>query len=87
MSKDYIIWWHSRYIDEIDRSATTIKEILDKANKTLSHLEKLKVLEEEGKIKVRDTGTLNPIYIQILDKSIEPEVAKNPIVEVEEKNE
>jgi len=81
MSKTYMIWWHSKYVDEINRTATTIEDILDKASKTLEHLEKLKVLEKKGKIKVKATGTLNPIYIQILDKSIESEVENNPIVE------
>ena len=83
MSKTYVIWWHTRYIDEIDRNATTIGGILDSASKTLKELEKLRKLEDEGKIKVKVTTTLNPIYIQILDESIESEVASNPIVEVE----
>jgi len=83
MSKTYVIWWHTRYIDEIDRNATTIGGILDSANKTLKELEKLKTLEDEGKIKIKVTNTLNPIYIQILDESIESEVASNPIVEAE----
>ena len=77
-----MIWWHSKFIDEINRDATTIKDILDKASKTLKHLEKLKELETENKIKVKETRTLNPIYLQILDESIESEVANNPIVEV-----
>lgn len=83
MSKTYVIWWHTKYIDEIDRDATTIGGIIDKVNETLKDLEKLRILEDEGKIKVNVTGTLNPIYIQILDKSIESEVANNPIVEEE----
>jgi hypothetical protein len=82
VAKNYVIWWHSKYIDEIDRSATTIEDILDKASKTLLHLEDLKKLEKAGKIKVKATGSLNPIYINILDKSIESEVVKNPLVEV-----
>jgi hypothetical protein len=81
MSKTYAIWWHSKYVDEIDRDATTIGDISDKVSKTLKHLEKLEVLEKEGKIKVKATSTLNPIYIQILDNSIESKVAKNPLVE------
>jgi len=84
MQKRYMIWWHSRYVDEISRDATTIGEILDTASKTLKHLEELKLLEDEGKIKVKDTGTLNPLYIEILDESIESDVLNNPIVEVEE---
>ena len=83
MSKRYMIWWHSQFIDEIDRTETTIEDIVDKANKTIHHLEELKRLEQEGKIKVKATRSLNPIYIEILDKSIEKEVLKNPIVEVE----
>lgn len=82
MSKTYAIWWHSKYVDEIDRNATTIGEISDKVSKTLKHLEKLGVLEKEGKITVKATSTLNPIYIQILDSSIESKVARNPLVEV-----
>ena len=82
MSKTYMIWWHSKYVDEIDREATTIEDIVDNVNKTLKDLEKLKVLEKKGKIKVKDTGTINPIYIQILDESIESEVLNNPVVEV-----
>lgn len=82
MSKTYMIWWHSRFIDEINRDATTIEDILDKAERTLDQLEGLRKLEKENKIKIKVTKTLNPIYIQILDKSIESEVASNPIVEV-----
>lgn len=82
MTKTYMIWWHSKYIDEINRSATTIEDILDKASKTLKHLESLKILEKAGKIQVKVTGSLNPIYINILDKSIEDKVAKNPLVEI-----
>jgi hypothetical protein len=85
MNKNYMIWWHSKFIDEINRDATTIKDIFDKADKTLEQLKQLKKLEYEGKIKVKNTGTLNPIYIEILDQSIESEVANNPLIEVEEK--
>jgi len=81
MNKTYAIWWHSRYVDEIDRDAPTIGDILSQANETLKDLEKLKHLEEEGKIKVMVSKTLNPIYIQVLDESVEPEVKNNPIVE------
>lgn len=76
-----MIWWHSRFVDEIDRESTTIDDILKKANATLSHLEELKLLEKENKIKVKVTKTLNPIYIKVLDDSVEPIVANNPIVE------
>lgn len=82
MSKTYVIWWHSKYVDEIDRDTTTIEDVSDKVSKTLESLEKLKELENQNKIKVKVTHTLNPIYIQILDKSIESQVANNPLVEV-----
>ena len=82
MSKTYMIWWHSQFVDEINRDATTIEDIVDKASKTLENLGKLIEFEKEGKLKVKVTGTLNPIYIEILDESIEPEVASNPTVEV-----
>jgi hypothetical protein len=82
MAKTYMIWWHSKYIDEINREATTIAEIVDKMHKTMKDLEKLKQLEDAGKIKVKLTGSLNPIYIEIVDPSVEPEVARNPIVEM-----
>jgi len=42
MAKTYMIWWHSKYIDEINREATTITEIVDKMYKTMKDLEKLK---------------------------------------------
>ena len=80
MEKKYMIWWHS-YVDEINKDATTIKEITNSVNKTLKSLEKLKILEEQGKIKVKHIGTLNPLFIDILDKSVEKEVADNPIVD------
>ena len=81
MLKTYVIWWHSKFIDEIDRSATTIVQIIETISKTVKHLEKLRRLEQTGKIKVRLTGSLNPIYLDIVDPSIESEVAKNPLVE------
>lgn len=82
MAKKYVIWWHS-YVEEIDRDATTIKDIFDSVSKTLKDLNKLKKLEEEGKIKVRHKGTLNPIFIDIIDPSVEPEIGNNPIVDIE----
>jgi len=82
MAKTYTIWWHSKYIDEINREATTITEIVDKMHKTMKDLEQLKQLEAAGKIKVKLTGSLNPIYIEIMDPSVESEVAPNPIVEM-----
>ena len=80
MGKKYMIWWHS-YLNEINKDATTIKEVTNSVNKTLKSLEKLKILEEQGKIKVKHIGTLNPLFIDILDKSVEKEVANNPIVD------
>jgi len=41
MDKTYVIWWHTKFIDEIDRETTTIEDIVDKVNKTLKHLNKL----------------------------------------------
>jgi hypothetical protein len=82
MTKKYVIWWHS-YVEEINRDATTIKEVSDSVSKTLKDLNKLKELEQKGKIKVRHIGTLNPLYIDILDSSVEPEIANNPLVDIE----
>jgi len=82
MDKTYVIWWHTKFIDEIDRETTTIEDIVNNVNKTLKHLNKLKTLEKEGKIKIKVTNTLNPIYIQILDPSVESKVANNPLVEL-----
>ena len=85
MSKTYVIWQHSKFIDEINRQTTTIASIADKTQKTLAHLKKLQRFEDIGKIKVKVTGSLNPICIQIIDPIIEPEVAKNPLVELLDK--
>ncbi len=82
MDKKYVIWWHS-YVEDINRDATTIKDISDSVTKTLKELNKLKELETKGKIKVRHIGTLNPLFIDILDPSVESEVAKNPIVDID----
>jgi hypothetical protein len=82
MEKVYVIWWHSKFVDELDREAVTIEDIVDKTDKILKHLKKLKLLEKEGKIKVKITGTLNPVYIRILDPSVEYKVANNPLVEL-----
>jgi hypothetical protein len=81
MLKTYVIWWHSKFIDEISRDTTTIAEIVDKTRKTMKHLQKLQKLEAAGKIKVKPTGSLNPIYLEIADASVESEVARNPLVE------
>ena len=81
MDKVYVIWWHSKFVDELDREAITIEDIVDKTDKILKQLNKLKLLEKEGKIKVQVTGTLNPVYIHIIDPSVESKVANNPLVE------
>jgi len=49
--------------------------------KTMKDLGKLKQLEDTGKIKVTLTGSFNPIYIEIMDPSVDSEVARDPIVE------
>jgi predicted PilT family ATPase len=82
MDKKYVIWWHS-YVEDINREATTIKDISDSVTKTLEELNKLKELETKGKIRVRHVGTLNPLFIDILDPSVESEVANNPIVDID----
>jgi hypothetical protein len=83
MEKRYMVWWHS-YVDEISRDAATIEEITNSVSKTLESLNKLKILEKEGKIAVREIGGINPLFIQIIDESIEKEVENNPIVDVDE---
>ena len=83
MKKKYMIWWHN-YVDQISREATTIKEVSESVSNTLENLNELRVLEEQGKIKVKDTGAINPLFIEILDMEIEPKVVKNPIVDVED---
>ena len=83
MKKRYMIWWHS-FVDNIDRDATSLSEVYDSVSKTLEEINKLKILEEKGKIKVKEIGALNPLFIDILDKSVEEEVVNNPIVDVDE---
>jgi hypothetical protein len=83
LKKEYMVWWHS-YVDDLNHEETTIKEVYDSVSKALEELNKLKVLEQNGKIKVKNVGTLNPLFIEILDKSIESEVENNPIVDVGE---
>ena len=85
MSKTYVIWWHSKFIDEINREAPTIKAIIDKTQQTLTYLQELERLEQQGKLSMELTGSLNPIYLTILDSTIESEVAHNPLVEEIEK--
>jgi DNA repair photolyase len=81
MAKTFVIWWHSKFVDEINRDRPTIAAIVEKTHETLRHLEHLQRLEEKGKISIELTGSLNPIYIQIIDPSVESEVGKNPLIE------
>gem|GEM_PF-1054532 len=81
MLKTYVIWWHSKFIDEINMETITIAEIVEKTGKTIKHLQQLQKLEVAGKISVKSTGSLNPIYLEIIDPSVESLVAKNPLVE------
>ena len=78
-----MVWWHS-YVDDIHGENLTLKEIYNSVLKALEDLNKLKVLEEKGKIKVQDTESINPIFIEILDNKVESEVINNPIVDVDE---
>ena len=81
MDKKYVLWWHN-FVYDISRDATTIEEVYESVSKTLKDLNKLKSLEKEGKIKVKDTGSLNPLHIEILDESVEKELKRNPIVDI-----
>jgi hypothetical protein len=83
MKKRYMIWWHS-YVDEISRDATTIKEVTRSVSNTLDRLNELKDFEDQGKLRVKDCKTLNPLFIEILDMSIEDAVANNPLVDIDE---
>ena len=80
-----MIWWHS-FLDNISRDATSRSEVYESVyqTQTLEEINKLKILEEKGKIKVREIGVLNPLFIDILDQTIEEEVVNNPIVDVDE---
>jgi len=71
-------------MDDIHGENLTLKEIYNSVLKALKDLNKLKVLEEKGKIKVQDTESINPIFIEILDEKVESEVINNPIVDVDE---
>jgi len=82
MKKKYMIWWHS-YVDAISHDATTLKEVSESVSSTLENINELRDLETQGKIRVKETKTLNPLYIEILDDSVEQTVANNPIVDTE----
>jgi len=84
MDKQYVIWWHN-YVYDINREATTIDEVYNSVSNTLKEINKLKLLEKQGKIKVKHSKTINPLYIEILDKSVEKELQANPIVDILEK--
>jgi hypothetical protein len=83
MEKRYMVWWHS-YVDDIHRENITLKDIYKSVSRALEDLNKLVILEDQGKIKIKNTDTLNPIIIELLDKSIESKVVNNPIVDVDE---
>jgi hypothetical protein len=83
MEKKYMVWWHS-YVNDIHKENVTLKDIYNSVSKSLADLNKLIELEDQGKIKVKNSDTLNPIFIDILDSSIEPQVVNNPIVDVDE---
>ena len=78
-----MVWWHS-YVNDIHKEDVTLKDIYDSVSRALEDLNSLIELENQGKIKVKDSETLNPIFIDILDESIESQVAKNPIVDIDE---
>jgi hypothetical protein len=83
MKKRYMVWWHS-YVDEIHKENVTLKDIYKSVSKSLEDLNKLVALEDKGEIKVKNSETLNPIFIEILDSSIESQIVNNPIVDVDE---
>jgi hypothetical protein len=85
MSKTYVIWWHSKFIDEINHEAPTINAIIEKTQQTLTYLQELGRLEQQGKLSMELRGSLNPIYLTILDPTVESQVAHNPLVEEIEK--
>jgi Asp-tRNA(Asn)/Glu-tRNA(Gln) amidotransferase B subunit len=80
MTKTYVIWWHSKFVDEINHDNPTIATIVEKTKKTLMHLQELQELEEKGKITMKLKGSLNPIYLQIKDPTVESILGKNPLV-------
>jgi len=41
-------------------------------------------MKEKVRKKIKDTGVINPLFIEILDETVEPKVANNPIVDVED---
>lgn len=82
MGKTYVIWWHSKFVDEINRDSPSIAAIVEKTQKTLMYLQELQELEAQGKITMTLKGSLNPMYLQIKDPAVESVLANNPLVEV-----
>jgi len=82
MTKRYMIWWHS-FVDNINRDATSLSDVYESVSKTLEEINKLKILEQEGKIKVKEVMSINPLFIDVIDKTVEKEVVNNPIVDVD----
>lgn len=85
MPKTYMVWWHSVFVDEINRDQPTIAAIVQQTHKMLQYLEELQHLEEQGKITMTLKGSLNPLYLHVKDPSVEQTLAKNPLVETLEK--
>lgn len=81
MEKTYVIWWHSKFVDEINRESPSIAAIVEKTQKILMHLQELEDLEAQGKITMTLKGSLNPIYLQIKDPTVESALVNNPLVE------
>ncbi|MBN1861080.1 MAG: hypothetical protein JW840_06425 [Candidatus Thermoplasmatota archaeon] len=82
MGKTYVIWWHSKFVDEINRDSPSIAAIVEKTQKTLMYLQELQELEAQGKITMKLKGSLNPMYLQVIDPAVESVLANNPLVEV-----
>lgn len=81
MEKTYVIWWHSKFVDEINRDSPSIAAIVEKTQKILMYLQELEDLEAQGKITMKLKGSLNPIYLQIKDPTVESVLVNNPLVE------
>ena len=52
MPKKYLVWWHS-YVNDISHDAATLKDISNSVTKALKNINELKILEQQGKIKVK----------------------------------
>jgi hypothetical protein len=82
MRRRYMILWLS-YIDEIYDDDTTLADISKSVSWTLKNINRLILLEKQGKIKVKKIMDLLILFFEILDKSIDAEVINNPIVDIE----